>query len=218
MIAGAVTLGAPIQNYHQPDHPMQQRVIRTVTETSGLAAEQVHWAIDGCNLPAPALPLSGLALMYAKLADAHDIVPESSSSPEPDHRTLHLSRIHRSMSKYPELIGGEGRFCTELMEAYEGQIVGKVGADACYALAIPASADGQGSERAENGALGIAIKVGDGNLDVLYSSVVEILERLGVGTEEMRRPLSHWHYPKLLNTAGVVIGRMEHRFQLQKVT
>ena len=33
------------------------------------------------------------------------------------------------MTRYPELVGGEGRFCTLLMNTFAAALVGKLGAD-----------------------------------------------------------------------------------------
>lgn len=216
MIAGAITLGAPVYGYHAPDHAMQQRVKRVVEQISGLSEDQVWWAVDGCNLPAPALPLKNMALMYARLAEACGGDVKDDSGQE-DTRKHHLARIHKSMSAHPELVGGEGRFCTTLMEAYGGLLVGKVGADACYGVAIRAGPNLGTDHINEDRAIGIAVKVEDGNLDILYSVVPEILERLNIGTKEMRHQLDSYHHPKILNTAGVVTGGVRHNFKVRRV-
>ncbi|KAF2788628.1 L-asparaginase II protein [Melanomma pulvis-pyrius CBS 109.77] len=216
MIAGAIALGAPVYGYQAPGHAMQQRVKRAVEQMSGLSEDQVRWAVDGCNLPAPALPLKNMALMYARLAEAYggDVKEESGQE---DTRKHHLARIHKAMSAHPELVGGEGRFCTALMEAYGGLLVGKVGADACYGVAIRARPTSGTDSISEDRAIGIAVKIEDGNLDILYSAVPEILEKLNIGTKEMRHQLDSYHHPKILNTAGVVTGGVRHNFKLRRV-
>ena len=117
------------------------------------------------------------------------------------------------MTAYPELVAGEGRYCTVLMNAFDGQVVGKLGADACYGIGVRAS------ERTRalgaDGALGISVKIEDGNLDVLYMVVSELLERLQIGTAEQRAPLAGFHRPRMLNTQGVEIGHATFPFELQ---
>jgi len=215
MIAGAVALGAPVKGYHGPGHPMQQAVKLAVEQTSGLTGEEVLWAVDGCNLPAPALPLKNMATMYAKLADACDGGDEKKGTEEQIRREM-LARIHRSMAAYPEMVGGEGRFCTELMDAYQGLLVGKVGADGCYGVAIRARQAGAPNKGEKGRPLGIAVKVEDGNLDILYSAIVEILEILDVGSREMRQKLEAFHHPPIVNTAGVVTGGYRHGFKFRE--
>jgi L-asparaginase II len=209
MVAGAVSLGTSAHDYYMADHPIQKRVYRAVEDMSGLRKDEVQWAVDGCNLPTPAMPLPNFALMFAGLAEA-----ANSSNAASDQRTRYLARIHKSMSSYPGLVGGEGRFDTDLMQAYGGLLVGKIGADACYGIGIRAS---QNDADSKHGAMGVAIKIEDGNLIALYAAVIEILEQLQIGTAEMRRQLRSWHYPDIVNTAGVVTGGFRHQFKVRGV-
>ncbi|KAL2825297.1 L-asparaginase II [Aspergillus cavernicola] len=212
MLAGSMAIGAGFAGYHLPDCPMQERVRRVVGELSGLDAKMMRWGVDGCNLPALALPLQFMGKIYAVVAAAADAVERSHGL---SSRTYALSRIYNAMTQYPEMVGGEGRFCTVLMQAFQGALIGKVGADGCYGLAIRAS--DQTRKLGAVGAVGIAVKIEDGNLGVLYSAVVDILERLQLGTPDMRQKLTIFHHPDILNTDGVVTGGFSHRFELRRV-
>ncbi|AOJ77955.1 asparaginase [Burkholderia ubonensis] len=211
MLAGAQAIGAAIADYHLPDHPMQVRVKRAVAEACGLRDDEVEWAIDGCNLPTPAFPLDRLARLYASLADSADAV-EAGSVATTD-RVRALARIHRAMTAHPELVAGDGRYCTVLMNAFEGQVVGKLGADACYGLGVRACA--RTRELGAQGALGISVKIEDGNIDVLYMVVSELLERLRIGTAAQREQLAAFHRPPMPNTQGVETGHARFPFELQ---
>ncbi|WP_345813611.1 asparaginase [Paraburkholderia sp. PREW-6R] len=205
MLAGARSLGAAIAGYELPDHPLQEHVKHTVANVCDLPDNGVQWAIDGCNLPTPAFPLDRLARLFAKLAAAQDEVAASSSAHTP--RTAALARIYRAMTAHPELVGGEGRFCTTLMQAFEGSLVGKVGAEGSYAIGVRAS---EHTKRAgAEGALGIAIKVEDGNVGILYALVAEVLAKLQIGTPAQRANLHAFHTPPLRNTMGIETGRRE---------
>ncbi|KAL4927263.1 asparaginase [Aspergillus undulatus] len=223
MLAGCRALGADLDGYHLPSHPMQMRVRQVVEDLSGLEGDEVKWGIDGCNLPAPAMPLTNMGRIYATVAAAADAVSKNKSEGEGESedlklslsRTQALSRIFHAMSQYPELVGGECRFCTELMRGYDGALIGKVGADGCYGVAVRASQ--QTRRIGAVGAIGIAVKIEDGNQAVLYSAVAEILERLQIGTPETREGIRRFHKSDILNTAGVVTGRYSHLFELQRV-
>ncbi|KAH9864059.1 hypothetical protein J1614_009992 [Plenodomus biglobosus] len=240
MVAGALALGQAPESYAEFGGAMQERVRSVVREVGCCGDEEVQWAVDGCNLPAPALPLVGLARMFAGVAAARDGVAESEGRGEAaglrgemgdgargsgedcpaDERACHLAQIFDAMTSYPELVGGEGRFCTELMIAYEGLLIGKVGADGCYGIGIrasPCSSSSGNGDVTGHGAMGIAVKIEDGNLDILYAAIPEILKQLDIGTPEMRRKLDTWRFPVMKNTAGVVSGRLEHRFKILKV-
>lgn len=222
MIAGAICIGGTVSGYHEASHPMQLRVKQAVEDMSGLRDGHVQWAIDGCNLPAPAMPLRNLALTYARLASACDgraeewICQETSlTQAATGGRKYHLARIHKSMSTYPEMVGGDGRFCTVLMRAYKGSLVGKLGADGCYGIALRTCPDSSSRNGIGKHAIGIAVKVEDGSIEILYSAVVEILEQLNVGTKEIRLQLAGFHHPKIINTAGVVTGGYKHHFKVR---
>lgn len=224
MIAGAICLGGTASGYHEACHPMQLRVKQAVEEMSGLSEDKVQWAVDGCNLPAPAMPLRNLALMYARLAEAKDGEAKELTRQESSRlamvalsRKHHLARIHESMSAYPDMVGGSGRFCTDFMRAYDGALVGKLGADGCYGIAVRAPADNSSQYGLKRNAIGIAVKVEDGNIDILYSAVMEILEQLDVGTKEIRQHLASFHHPNIVNTAGVVTGSFKHKFEVRSL-
>lgn len=69
--------------YHTPDGPTHAHVRKVVHEVAGLAEDgnedQVRWGVDGCNLPAPAMPLRHLARMYASFAASVDAVESDSA-------------------------------------------------------------------------------------------------------------------------------------------
>ncbi|KAL3462321.1 L-asparaginase II [Aspergillus heterothallicus] len=211
MLAGSKALGAGFGVYHLPAYPMQMRVKQVVEELSGLD-HMVKWGIDGCNLPAPALPLQYMGKIYAIIAASADSVAKSSGLPA---RTRALSQIFHAMAQYPDMVGGEGRFCTLLMHEFQGALIGKLGADGCYGIAIRASEETKALGAV--GAIGIAVKVEDGNIGVLYSAVVEILERLQIGPPKSRQKLAVFHHPDILNTAGVVTGGLTHPFELRRL-
>jgi L-asparaginase II len=188
-------------------HPMQQKVKKCVGEISGVPSSDVLLAVDGCNLPALSLSLRNMALICAWLAGARD--DDSDISNE---RKKHLARIHRSVSTYPELVGREGRSCTDLMRAYKWLLVGKVGAT--LAMGFPSRSEEDGSE---HGAIGVALKVENGNLDVLYAAVTKILAQLGIGTDVMREKMEGWRFLNIYNTAGVVTDRYTHNFKVERV-
>jgi L-asparaginase II len=209
MLAGAKAIGADTTTYHHSTHPLQSRVKRVFQELCALESEDVKWGIDGCNLPAPAIPLHYLGRIYAIIAASADQVEMDTPG---SARTQELGRIFHAMTRYPELVGGEGRFCTVLMQAFQGTLVGKLGADGCYGIGIRAS------ERTEQlgatGALGISIKIEDGNITILYSAILEILEQLGLRSPETRKELDAFHYPAIFNTAGVITGHIAPAFKL----
>ena len=88
-----------------------------------------------------------------------------------------------------------------------------LGADACYGVRIRACE--QTRRLGAKGAIGVAIKVEDGNVEALYMLVSEVLHRLEIGTPEQRAALDAIRQPKMLNTRGVEIGHVEYPFVLR---
>lgn len=209
MLAGTKVMGAKVGEYHLATHPMQVRVKRVYEELCGLEEDALPWGIDGCNLPAPASPLYYLARIYAGFAEAARVDGVRGQS----LRTQSMARIFWAMAAHPELVGGEGRFCTDLMLAFEGQLIGKLGADGCYGIGIRESE--QTRRLGAQGALGIAVKIEDGNINILYSAVTEILEQLEIGSLLARKRMGRFYRPDVLNTVGVVTGHVSHLFKVQ---
>ncbi|KAI9154999.1 hypothetical protein HJFPF1_07560 [Paramyrothecium foliicola] len=213
IIGGSKALNASIKDYHLANHPIQQRVKQVVEEVAGLEPDEVLWGIDGCNMPAPAYSLFHLAKTYALFAQAADDIQPSGAKNTTNARKKWMARIFHAMTQYPHNVAGNGRFCTILMDAYKGQLFGKVGADACYSIGIRESEDTK--RLGASGAIGIAVKISDGNLDILYAALPEILEQLQIGTAETRQALDRFHHVKLQNTMGVVTGQVECLFRIQ---
>ncbi|TXT10856.1 hypothetical protein VHUM_02361 [Vanrija humicola] len=200
MIVAAEVLGAGHKGYELPSHPIQERVRLCVSATAGLPEGEIRWGIDGCNLPAPALPLRNLARMYAVFALSSDGAFDASKA---------MARVFDAMANNAYYVGGEGRFCTDLMNAFGGDLIGKVGADGCYGIGVRAAASPTGKP------LGIAVKIEDGDRTALYAAASEILERLGVGTAEQRAKLGKYHHIDRLNSAGVKVGTLAFDFDLR---
>jgi L-asparaginase II len=203
MLGAARALGAPFQDYNSPDHPVQIRVREAVERLCGLDAQSVKWAGDGCNLPTPAAPLHNLARMYASLASAADAGTADGQA-----------RVFKAMAQHADMVGGEDRFDTDLMRVFRGFLIGKIGADGFYAIGLRASDDAR--RLGSDGAVGIAVKVEDAAPEMLCSVVMEILDRLNIGSEDMHKALSSYHQLERHNSVNAVIGNVAHEFAVRK--
>ena len=132
MLAGAQAIGAAIADYHLPEHPMQVRVKHVVADACGLRDDEVEWGIDGATCRHRRFRRTGSRAL--RVAGRRADTVEAGGDAITD-RVRALARIHHAMTAYPELVAGEGRYCTVLMNAFDGQVVGKLGADACYGSA-----------------------------------------------------------------------------------
>ena len=165
-------LGWSTESYLQPEHPLQQEILKRVAELLGLPGDELLTARDDCGAPTLQLQLAQMALLFAHLG----------AGAQPD-----LERLSRAMLAHPDLVAGEGRFDTELMRRGLGQVLSKGGAEGIQCL----SRVGEG--------MGVAIKVEDGSSRAKHAVALQLMEQLDwltPGTlEELRSqfmaPASH---------------------------
>jgi len=202
MLAVAVHLGAPIDNYENPENPVQKAIVDVVSQFSGVAVTDMAIGVDGCAVPAFGITVKAMALAYARL-----ISPPASF----DKKTRDAcERIVRVMSAYPELIGGTSeRLDTELMRAAPHRLVSKVGADGVYTAGI------EPSEEWPQG-LGIAIKIEDGDDKRARAPVViESLRQLGVLRDESLEAVVKYAFFPVKNRRGDIVGEVSASFDLK---
>ena len=202
MLAVAVHLGAPIDNYESAENPVQKMIADIVAQFSGVAVTDMAIGVDGCAVPAFGITVKAMALAYARL-----ISPPASF----DKKTRDAcERIVRVMSAYPELIGGTSeRLDTELMRAAPQRLVSKVGADGVYTAGI------KPSEEWPQG-LGIALKIEDGDDKRARAPVViESMRQLGILHDESLEAVARYAFFPVKNRRGDIVGEVSASFDLK---
>ncbi len=164
--------------YIDPRHPIQQKILTNLAEMADIDPGDIHVGIDGCSAPNFALPLRSTALAFARLCQPEGL---------PEKRADTCRLITKAMLTYPDMIGGPDNFDTSLMQAAQGRVICKGGAEGFQAFGILPGAIAPGSP-----ALGVAFKVSDGDLKghnfpagdprghVRPAVTLEILRQLGV--------------------------------------
>jgi L-asparaginase II len=140
--------GLDPHTYLQPQHPLQQHILNTVRQWGGV--QDVPLAIDGCGAPIFQLPLTSMARLYAHLGSSPEFIP-----------------LQQAMTTHPDLVGGEGRVDTSIMQATQGELLAKVGADGVLCVARVGADEG------------LALKLSDGSTEVRDMALVQILIQLG---------------------------------------
>ncbi len=186
MLTTALHMGEPIRGYIAADHPVQRRIAAVLGEMAGAPSEPGIFAVDGCGIPTFALPLSGLAAAMARLAAPAAFGPV---------RQAAAHRIRSAMAAHPGLVAGDGRLCTEVMEAVP-TILLKGGAEGVYAAMLPTRG------------LGVAVKIDDGAKRAAEVAVMAVLRHLGAFSPGQERTLRHRFTPPVLNVAGKVVGEL----------
>lgn len=207
MLAYARLRGLPKEDYVNPSHPIQQEILETFAEMCSLPVEQVEVGIDGCSAPNFAVPLYHAALAYARLSD-----PETGDV-EPAGRRAACHAIVAAMTAHPDMVGGPGRFDTDLMQAAGGRLLAKGGAEGFQGIALLPGTLSPGSP-----GVGIALKVSDGDARgcVRPALVLELLRQLGV-LEEARSLLAGYGPTMIVqNWRKLEVGQVRPCFELSR--
>ena len=196
MALHAKAAGWPIETYWQPDHPIQQLSLDTVALMSGVPRSEIVTATDGCGVVSFGMPLRGLALAFARLADPSGVEDAALRGA--------FERIRDAMMAHPELVGGDRRrFDTELMRARPGRLVSKAGAEGVRAVAVL-------RDSAAKAPFGLGLKVEDGDLarragDVAASAALARLDVLDADSLARMGPLAA---PRITDPRGEVVGEV----------
>ena len=203
MLAVAIHLGAPSENYDSPENPVQKLIVETVAKFSDIEVIDIAVGVDGCGAPIFGITVKAMALAYARLVSP----PANFDKPTRDA----CERIVRVMSAYPELIGGTSqRLDTELMRAAPGRLISKVGAEGVYTAGI------RPCEEWPKG-LGLAIKIEDGDDKRARPTVViESLRQLDALRDESLEAVSKYAFFPVRNRPGDVVGEISASFSLLK--
>ena len=184
MLARAHLASWPMQGYERSGHPVQEGCAGSVAEWTGVKADQLGRAVDGCGVVVFSLPLQNMASSFARLGAA---LKSGNAVP---------SRILNAMRSRPFLVGGTDRFDTVLMEESAGRIVSKIGAEGVHtAVDLEES-------------IGVAIKVEDGAVRAQYPALLRLLQLVGALPEALPARLQDFARPRIKNTRGEVVGEV----------
>ncbi|MEX3772967.1 asparaginase [Pseudomonas sp. MYb118] len=189
--------GLPSESYLSPEHALQQDVQRTVAKLSGVAADQMWAGIDGCNAPNLGMPLSRLALLWARLASGEG---GGDASLDPI-----LTRLFEAMRSHPEMVSGTGRADLGITLASNGDWVAKTGADGVQTVGI------------RSRGLGVAVKVSDGDFPSVFAVTIAVLKQLGVLEGGDNALLTPWADPVIKSYNGSRAGQLQATVQLKFV-
>jgi L-asparaginase II len=202
MLAFAKHIGEPLENYLDPDHPIQRRIRSTLARFADTPVDEIEIAVDGCSAPVFGLSLGAMARSYARLASAGEagLEPELAEA---------ARRVVSAMIECPEMVGGtRGRLDTDLMLAAKGEIVSKVGAEGLQLLGVKPNG------RYPKG-LGVAIKIEDGDIRRARDPVViETLRQLGLLDDAQLAALAHYARSTIFNHRKIEVGEVRTCFKL----
>ena len=177
-----------VRGYVKTEHPVMREVTAALQAATGHDLAHTPQGIDGCSIPAFAVPLRNLALAFARVGTGTGLSAGHAAA---------AKRLRAAVAKAPFMVAGTGRFDTRVMERLGARVFCKVGAEGVYCAALP-----------ERG-LGVAIKVDDGNnaraAEVAMAAVIEAFVALDDGETTFMRSLSD---VPLKNWNGIEVGRL----------
>ena len=158
MLGACMVQGWPIENYLDPDHPLQQRIVEIVADATRVRPEPV--GIDGCGAPTLRGSVRGLAQAFANLSSSERCRPAATA-----------------VSRFPSLVADNSRPDGKLARWWGGPI--KVGAEGQigigrHGIGIAAKADAGRPEVAVAAVIAAAGELGlisDVMLDALAAEV-----------------------------------------------
>ena len=190
-------MGWPLEDYIDPDHPVQRLIFERFVELTGVPFEDPAPAIDGCSAPTPRMKLSTLAKSFALLARGMDA--KGNAVPA-------LAEIRDTMAEYPEYVAGEGRLDTLLMRTLKGAVVSKAGAEGMHAIAYLVRG------------LGIAVKIADGSRRALKPAVIAVLDQLSLLSPGDREALQPKEERVIRSYAGLPVGEILPALELKRAS
>ena len=146
MLITCLQNGWDLNTYLDPKHPLQDSIKNQIEELSGEKVSAI--SIDGCGAPLFAISLIGLARAISNLVKSEDDL---------------YQQIVSACTKYPELVAGDGRLTTRMMQSVPGLFM-KEGAEGVQVCALP------------NGRV-IAIKIIDGSWRSVAPIIMEVFKR-----------------------------------------
>ena len=210
MLAHARMRELPLENYLDINHPIQQDILKTISEMCSIEPEKIELGVDGCSAINFAMPLYNAALGMARLCDPFELS---------EARAAACKKITSAMMIHSEMVSNYGEFDCELMKTGEGKIVTKRGAEGFQIVGLL-------PENPNQHGIGIAFKINDGDASRMNDSLestsrvrpavtLEILRQLNRLNDAQLKSLAKFGPQKeLKNYAGIVTGKSYPVFKL----
>lgn len=188
-LALAQHLGTDPAEYLDRAGTVQQSVRAAVAQMTDTSPSSMGSGVDGCSAPTFMLPLAGLALGLARVANPDRLSAE---------RAAACRRLTEAARRHPDLVAGTtDRFCTDVIRASDGRVFAKIGAEGVYAFGVV----GEG--------VGFAGKIDDGDARGLYPIMVALLAERGFISEAAVEALHQWGSTVIRDRNGAEVGHIE---------
>ncbi|MGB7432851.1 MAG: asparaginase [Ahrensia sp.] len=127
-LSACVACGHDTAGYCAPTHPIQKTVRGVVEAMCDTTIGEAETSFDGCSAPTFAMPLENLALGFNRAFTGRALEPS---------RHAAARQLTQACMKEPWFVAGDNRSCTTLMEAGQGRVFAKFGAEGVYVAGVP---------------------------------------------------------------------------------
>ncbi len=180
LLSVCLHLGYDPKNYGNFDHPVQQALRKKLSEIYDMDLDIAPWGLDGCGIPTSAISLRVMVSALSRFAN------RSAGR-----------QILQAIAKEPDLVSGDGGFCTEVTRVTRGRIFAKTGAEGVFTALD--------SDRG----LFFALKVRDGASRASYAGIANLLRQEGCFSASEMDSLSGFLNPPVKNWAGDRVGEIK---------
>ena len=183
----AEAMNVDVKGYVRPGHPVMRGARAAIEAVTGARLDDATAGVDGCSIPTYAVPLRALAHGFARFGTGVGLSPG---------RARAAARIREAVSKYPEMVAGEGRFDTRAMALLGARAFVKTGAEGVYCAAFPEAG------------LGVAIKCDDGATRASVALMASMVRRFVPMSPTEEAQFAALADGRLVNWNGIEVGEV----------
>ncbi len=187
MLALACHVGASAVGYSKPNHTVQAVVRSTMEEMTGESYAAAPCGTDGCSIPTYAVRLRALAAAFARFGTGTGLAPA---------RAKASKRLIDACFAHPEMVGGTGDFCTQVMQLLPGLAFVKTGAEGVFCATFPSKG------------VGVALKCDDGATRASEAMMTAVILHVLADalTDEQATHLRAIGFPSIHDRKGTPVG------------
>jgi L-asparaginase II len=187
MLSVALAMGVDTHGYVGREHPVQREVRAAVEAVIGETLSEDRCGTDGCSIPTFAAPIRAFAYGFARMATGSGLSSEHAGA---------AKRLFDAATSHPHLVAGTGHADTRIMQAFEGRVMQKGGAEGVQCGAI------------RDKGWGYAIKCDDGNMAASHAMLGALLLAIADPDGEQRQVLESLVRQTTRNVRGLEVGEM----------
>ncbi len=187
MLSVALAMGVPTAGYVAREHDVQKAVRAAVEYVIGEDLTEDRCGTDGCSIPTWAAPLRAWAQGFARMATGKGL---------DNGHAAGAKLLFDAATSHPHLVAGTGHLDTLVMQAFQGRVMQKGGAEGVQCGAI------------RDRGWGYALKCDDGNMAASHAMVAGLLLKYADPDAAQKDVLEQFARQPTRNVRGTLVGEM----------